>query len=101
MGKSELFNFKCYNKASVVETKETSIENTNLKSSARAVGPHTLPLGHQEVTERTLCEFWTLLGCTPLDCLCHKSSGLMLTCKFSMFLHPMESYLRFPCIFTF
>lgn len=50
MGKSELFNFKCYNKANVVETKEMSIENTNLKSGARVVGPHTLSLSHLEVT---------------------------------------------------
>lgn len=50
MGKSELFNFKCYNKANVVETQEMSIENTNLKSGARADGRHTLPLGHREVT---------------------------------------------------
>lgn len=48
-GRSELFNFKCYNKANVVETKEMSVENTNLKLCARTVGPHTLPLGLWEV----------------------------------------------------
>lgn len=38
VGKSELFNFKCCNKANVVETK-MSIEDTNLKAWARTVGP--------------------------------------------------------------
>lgn len=56
VGKSELFNFKCYNKkANVVETKEMSTEDTNLKSWARTIGPPAFgPLGSG--IKRTLCD---------------------------------------------
>lgn len=117
-GRSELFNFKCYNKANVVETKEMSIENTNLELRARTVGPHTLPLGLLGLTP---C-LWPLgsglkdavppssghclLGCMLLDRLCHKSSGLTMTCKFPIChcilrSHKVWLYLRFSCSFTF
>lgn len=91
VGKSELFNFKCYNKkANVVETKEMSIWGHKLEVLGQDCWTF-LPLGSG--VKRTLCDrvLDTILGCIPLDCLCHKCSGLTLTGKFSMFLHPVES----------